>query len=388
MMAQALELVEFTIKAPGKAILFGEHAVVHGTKACASSINLYTTSSYQLLPERDAAELELPDLQVKQVFEMRETASILNECCPDGPNLNGIDARLLEHVLQRARRPQYSADQSAAIAAFEYLNVVLKFTDKHSRFLTKRGCRIVVSSQIPVGAGLGSSASYSACIAASLLLHYNHLDKDTDLRSTDSLNLINKYAFIAECVIHGNPSGIDNTVCVFGGVIAYQKAITTGKAETKVIDKFQHKFLLTNTKTPRQTKVQLLKFKQVIDGHNLVAKSMLETIDCISAEFESMIHAENVDYERMKTLININQKLLECFNVSHPNIAKVCDIAQKFGLASKLTGAGGGGCVLTLLPDTVEDSQLMFQLRDQLSCEGFEAFEVVLGVGGVKIEFK
>jgi mevalonate kinase len=64
-----------------------------------------------------------------------------------------------------------------------------------------------VRSQLPVGAGLGSSASFSVCGAAALL-KFHGLDATDDA--------INRWAFLAEKIIHGNPSGIDNTVATFG----------------------------------------------------------------------------------------------------------------------------------------------------------------------------
>ena len=63
-----------------------------------------------------------------------------------------------------------------------------------------------------MGAGLGSSASYSVCLAAALLC----LSESHSVDSADWLDTVNAYAFLAETVIHGNPSGIDNTVSCFG----------------------------------------------------------------------------------------------------------------------------------------------------------------------------
>lgn len=91
---------------------------------------------------------------------------------------------------------------------------------------------IFAKSQIPVGAGLGSSASFSVCLAASLLYLFDIFpqkpvaDADEKLKFTqDNFELINKWAFIAEKVIHINPSGLDNTVSCFGSLLlnAYKR---------------------------------------------------------------------------------------------------------------------------------------------------------------------
>ena len=93
-------------------------------------------------------------------------------------------------------------------------------------------------STLPVGAGLGSSASFSTCAAAALLLvnrrlslpslpapdvtHTSHQGRRAIPR--DIAEEVNQYAFVAEKILHGNPSGVDNSVAVFGGALAYTRA--------------------------------------------------------------------------------------------------------------------------------------------------------------------
>jgi len=45
----------------------------------------------------------------------------------------------------------------------------------------------------------------------------------------------------------------------------------------------------------------------------------------------------------------MNQHLLEVIGVSHPALEQICTTTAKYGLISKLTGAGGGGCALTFI---------------------------------------
>lgn len=66
---------------------------------------------------------------------------------------------------------------------------------------------------------------------------------------------VNKWAFIAEKVMHGNPSGVDNTVSVHGGAIAYRRAVNGSKGSMDGLHGFRSvKFLLTDSKVPRDTK--------------------------------------------------------------------------------------------------------------------------------------
>jgi mevalonate kinase len=83
-----------------------------------------------------------------------------------------------------------------------------------------KGFKLTLRSFLPIGGGLGSSASYSTALASTLLIYYNHLN---DLESQESLEKVNQWALISEKIIHGNPSGIDNTITVYGGALLYAK---------------------------------------------------------------------------------------------------------------------------------------------------------------------
>lgn len=102
-------------------------------------------------------------------------------------------------------------------------------------------------STLPIGAGLGSSASYSTCLATTLLILHQRLPVPRDPKPSRSpsgpndpghihlshggrravplqaASEINSWAFVAEKVLHGNPSGIDNAVTVHGGALAYAR---------------------------------------------------------------------------------------------------------------------------------------------------------------------
>ncbi len=103
-------------------------------------------------------------------------------------------------------------------------------------------------STLPVGAGLGSSASFSTCVATALLLLHQRISlpplpepsRTPDEQAHDPGHVhvshegrralprqvaeeVNHWAFVAEKILHGNPSGVDNSVAVFGGALAYTR---------------------------------------------------------------------------------------------------------------------------------------------------------------------
>lgn len=81
----------------------------------------------------------------------------------------------------------------------------------------------------------------------------------------------------------------------------------------------------------------------------------------------------------------MNQNLLATLNVSHPKLDKICAIVKGYGLHGKLTGAGGGGYAIALVPPYYEEATLR-GLINVLISEGFEALITDLGGPGVTID--
>ncbi|MHC1586344.1 MAG: mevalonate kinase family protein, partial [Candidatus Hecatellaceae archaeon] len=163
-------------KAPAKVILVGEHFCVHGAPAVSMAINLYAR------------------VKVRRRAEGGVKISAKN--LPPG------------FTLQIAGR-KVDALQPLRLAVEEVLR---KAAEKISKRLP--GLEIEASSEIPIGAGLGSSASLaSATIAAAAKV----------LGLTPSRETIIELCSIPERFIHGNPSGVDQTTVVLGGIIIFRR---------------------------------------------------------------------------------------------------------------------------------------------------------------------
>lgn len=128
-----------------------------------------------------------------------------------------MNADILAHLAKFVDLGSQTNRSQAAIALL-YLHSFLT-TDE----TLARGYDFVVRSNLPVGAGLGSSASYSVCVATALLQLNGYLSVETGLDVAAQRDLVNQWAFQAEKVIHGNPSGIDNTVSTLGGAVMFKK---------------------------------------------------------------------------------------------------------------------------------------------------------------------
>jgi mevalonate kinase len=139
--------------------------------------------------------------------------------------------------------------ESVALKAFLELLKLLGIVKK---------CRLVLKSEIPIGAGLGSSASFAVCMSAALLLFQEKISLPF---SQSDLELVNEYAFEAEKVIHGNPSGVDNAIVTFGGAKLFEK----GEKLKDLVGFRDVEFLLTNTNVSKNTKLQVQLFKERLE---------------------------------------------------------------------------------------------------------------------------
>lgn len=80
---------------------------------------------------------------------------------------------------------------------------------------------MVVNSELPLGSGLGSSAALCVALSAALLAFSDSVSLDMNQQGwsvfgESELDLVNKWAFEGEKIIHGKPSGLDNTVSTYG----------------------------------------------------------------------------------------------------------------------------------------------------------------------------
>ncbi|MGH0159938.1 UNVERIFIED_CONTAM: hypothetical protein FKN15_072661 [Acipenser sinensis] len=114
---------------------------------------------------------------------------------------------------------------------------------------------------------------------------------------------------------------------------------------------------------------------------------VLESIDAISCECErtlmEMARGPEIQHYRvLEELIDINQHHLNVMGVGHPSLDRLCQVSLAHGLHSKLTGAGGGGCGITLLtPDT--DSSVVERSIQELKDCGYDCWETSIGAPGV-----
>ncbi|KAJ5791542.1 uncharacterized protein N7518_008553 [Penicillium psychrosexuale] len=390
----------FMVSAPGKVIVFGEHAVVHGKAAMAAAISL---RSYLLVTTLSKSQrtitLNFRDLGLSHTWDIDTLPwdkfhepskkkfyySLVTELDPElveaiEPHLQGVSKGLPEEQRNIHIR---------SASSFLYLFLSLGSPQSPGAIYTLR-------STIPTGAGLGSSASVCVCLSSALLLQIRtlagpHPDQPPEEAETQ-IERINRWAFVGELCIHGNPSGVDNTVAAGGKAVIFRRDDYTKPPTVVSLPTFPElPLLLVNTQQARSTKTEVDKVGALRDAHSIVTESILNGIDQVTSSAQRLI--EDPSFEGISeatlahfgTLIRINHGFLVSLGVSHPRLERIRELVDYADIGwTKLTGAGGGGCAITLLRPNAK-AEVKQDLERRFEEEGFTTYEVTLGGDGVGV---
>lgn len=390
----------FMTSAPGKVIVYGEHAVVYGKPAMAAAISL---RSYLLITalskSHQTITLRFPDVNLEHTWNIDDLPwSIFSHPSKKRHYYDLVDR--LDPELVEAMQPHLSTlspnapaeDRKVhqhAASAFLYLFLSLGSQDFP-------GCIYILRSTVPIGAGLGSSASICVCLSSAILLQLRILSGPHPDQPREEAELqierINRWAFVGEMCIHGNPSGVDNTVATGGKAVVFKRGDRNRPPTVTPLRNFPElPLLLVNTRQSRSTSMEVAKVAAMKRAYPAVTESILEAISKITESAHELISSSSFDanaggsVKTLGDLMKINHGLLAALGVSHPKLERIRDIVDSVGVGwTKLTGAGGGGCAITLLSSKASPST-MKSLEEQLCEEGFEKYETKLGGDGVGV---
>lgn len=226
------------------------------------------------------------------------------------------------------------------------------------RFKIKNIPDYLIDISFPVGSGLGFSAAGSAAVIGALLSHFK-IEWD--------LKLINELTFEAEKTFHGTPSGGDNTIVVFGGLILFQKG--TIISTTSKIDSF----VLINSGKPTETTKEMI----------AIAKPKISSIlkDQASLTADLLIALRDEQEKQLIEIIKKGQRNLEKIGVVGKKAQKIIKDLEKLGAAAKISGAGGvkSGSGMILIYHKNHKKILKYAKDNML-----EAFQIKLSKEGVK----
>ena len=338
--------------APGKVYLIGEHSVVYGEPAIIASIDKRTYVSIEPAKNITYLDLAWPDIShswsQKEIFQLTQKALDLWRIGNAKKNFS----TLFDFIKEKG----YEGYRASVLGiAMKMLGI-------------KDGFSIKIDSKIPTGAGLGSSASRAVATTKALAELF---------KKKVSLEKINEIAYEQEKIIHGTPSGGDNSVCCFGGLIWFKKAQPKNKIVSlkKEIPYQLENFVFVYTGKAKKTTGELV--QQVRELNEEYRTERIKKIGKMS--YQMLEALKRKDFQRMKEIINLTQKNLAELGVSTKEIDELSEAVQKIGGAAKLCGAGGGGIVLCYH----QDKEKLINLIKTL---GYELWESELAVEGVRIE--
>jgi mevalonate kinase len=303
----------------GKVILFGEHFVVHGVPGIVSAIDSATDA------------------------EVTQTGNEL---------VIGDERKAAKGYAEEKRLQQIESIE---------------------RMLAKMGLdpklplKIWIGGTLPGFSGLGASAASSVAIARAIA-------EELSLKFTNEQ--VNQIAYEAEKAYAGNPSGIDNTAATYGGLMWFKKNTSGGpdNVERLSISK-PVEIVIGSTGKVANTKA-------MVAGVAERKNKKPEKYGQIFKQAENLAFAgrkalESYDLKKVGELMNENQRLLQEIEVSSVELDLLVDIARKNGaFGAKLTGGGGGGCMVALAPG----KELQEKVAGAIEKEGYEVLRTKIGV--------
>ncbi len=309
-----------TVSVPGKIHLMGEHAVVYGTPALLAAINKRMSISIE-----SAKKTEIITLESKK-----------------------------------------------------YVSYALEQVKKYLHMETLPPMRITITSNIPAGFHLGSSAAAAVGIVAAVIYF---------IKKIWNPNLINQIAYEVEKKQHGNPSGGDNTIVTMGGMIWFRKELEFLKSIWQLdiaIPKSLNHFVLVNTGKPKETTGEMVAFVRIKVNKNP------EKMKRLFLENEEQVKkiAVAIKEENETMLLNAlkqGEQTLEKMGVVGKTIIPCIRAIEASGGAVKILGGGGKKEGVGFLLCYHKKKKILENITKKF---GYPIENIVLGEAGVRLDRK
>lgn len=307
--------------APGKVILFGEHAVVYGRHAIVTAIN---KRCYSSVTKADG-------------FSVSSSIAV-----------TGLDYNKHPYVSHAVRR-------------------FIEIKDI-------KGASIKIDSEIPVSSGLGSSAAVTVSVLKALDAEFDAGLKDEDIFEISKM---------VELDVQGKASGTDPFISTFGGSWLIPDKIRFNVEGLGI--------MVMDTGMSSVTSDMVRMVAEMKDKYSDIINGIFDSIDAISLSAVSLL--KNNDWSGLSKLVWVNQCLLKAIGVSTELIDELTGEIEKIGIRAKITGAGGGGCLISLgNKEEVLEKLALFEEKiragnsDSNMLSNLNTFIVEPEIEGVRIE--
>ncbi len=285
----------FSAYAPGKIILFGEHAVVYSQPAIVVPVN--QVKARAVVTANPRGQSGTVHIQAPDVGLDTELGSL-----PIGHPLGVAINSLLEFL--KVDRPP--------------------------------ACTLKVTSTIPIAAGLGSGAAVSVAVLRAFSAYLGHPLSDEQVCTL---------AYEVEKVYHGTPSGIDNTVITYERPVYFIK----GQPLEKLALPVPFTIVIGDTGVTSPTAAAVGEVRQAWKAQKTLYESYFESVGGIVMSARQMIELGMI--ETLGPLMNANHGVLRKIGVSSPELDGLVAAALKAGAwGAKLSGGGRGGNMIALVP--------------------------------------
>ncbi|GAB4157253.1 MAG: mevalonate kinase [Candidatus Promineifilaceae bacterium] len=294
-----------TASAPGKIILFGEHAVVYGQPAIAAPVS-----------------------QVRARAWVEDADAAAHAGAPAG---SGVCLHLtnLDYHYTLSEAP---ADDPFAAA--------VRLLQQEASMQTLPPLSITIHSDIPIASGLGSGAATAAALLRALARHLG-----LDAFASDAQ--VSRLAFAVEQLHHGTPSGIDNTVVAYEKPVYFVRQQPENRIEPFTVAS-PLSLLIADTGVSSSTKTVVSDVRRQWQAEPARFDALFARCGQITDQARRAIEAG--DIAQVGALMNQNQELLRQLTVSSPALERLITAALSTGaIGAKLSGAGRGGNMIALI---------------------------------------
>ena len=326
--------------APAKVILFGEHFVVYGSPAILAAINKRISVDARTIIHDENKIVIRSDIGVAGEYRNNGEFNALE---------GGSKAKAVLDPLYGAIR-----------------QVLLMRNKKKKK--ENIGIEIGISSRVPPGIGLGSSAA--SCVATVAAV-------DSLFQKNPSRQKVCELAIESERLIHKRTSGADCYVSTFGGLMQY---FSKSKRFKNIETKGSLSLVVASTGIKHSTSDLVAGVKRFKDTNRILFESLSKQASDICLQACTAIESGKCD--KIGELMNENQIILQQIGISHHKVRDIIDICSKAGaMGAKITGAGGGGAVIALAASKQESTKIASHVK----AAGYQSFEVEIDYKGLYV---
>lgn len=386
-----------TASAPAKLILMGEHAAVYGRPALVAAVDLRLTVR---LRDHDGpgVRLSVPDLGVDESLSWSAVLAtterlrlawerFVERPCPE--TYRALSPQPTDRASDDGGGPRSGAALLLATALGE-TSLDLAESDPAPVL-------VEVSSEIPAGAGLGSSAAAAVATVAAYLAHRRALAEpdrslplfpevgDGSFSAADS-ERIRRLSLDVERRQHGTPSGIDNSTVLRGGLVRAWRSddgleITPVEASSPLLEQLR----IVSSGRPAETTGQVVAAVAELEGKSPASfERRWDLIGELTDRFQTLLEAPEVRTAETLRLLRRAQATLEELGVVPEPVRALARAVEARGGAVKVSGAGalsgdGGGALILYHPEPAALDHLEALAR-------LDSFHAPLGAPGARIE--